>query len=539
MITAILFLVVAGFSWVSVGAAVGHVERQGYSLVRYQFLVCAVCVTLGLVGWVTAPTAFFPHDGCPAMTWILVVAGMLLCGAFNYLMALLMGCAMKRGPNAIVWAIIQSGLIYPFLMGWLIFSVPMGPRRFFGITLIIASVFFYALRSGAAEGNASSGSRAPLREWLPASLLGMLCCGVNQCAANLPSYLEKGRDFSGTFRTFAMYFGLLMAAFIHVGILRLRGHRAEPIRPGELRSLAVWAGSVGLVSFFVGKYLTFPGLDRLERLGAGSMGYPVMVAACIVGFFLYGFFVLRERISARQAIGAVLGIAGILFGCLDSAGGEVALPGGVTTSAPGWTFTEDERPSFAVAAPEQQAGKSKLPQSWRLLDWRGNEVRRGEWPADGRLELAPLPPGYYRMESGRDAPTARPREDGRFVETSLPPFDFCVVRRDPCRNPDSPFAVDSALSHRADTFDCPWYGGVQIDLLIQTERSAYLVEIKRQNRIGREIEDEVETKMWRLPVRRGVSIHPVLVHLGEVSGEVDGDGFFDAIIPAESLLQSC
>ena len=537
MITAILFLVVAGFSWVSVGAAVGHVERQGYSLVRYQFLVCAVCVTLGLVGWVTAPTAFFPHDGCPAMTWILVVAGMLLCGAFNYLMALLMGCAMKRGPNAIVWAIIQSGLIYPFLMGWLIFSVPMGPRRFFGITLIIASVFFYALRSGAAEGNASSGARAPLREWLPASLLGMLCCGVNQCAANLPSYLEKGRDFSGTFRTFAMYFGLLMAAFVHVGILRLRGHRAEPIRPGELRSLAVWAGSVGLVSFFVGKYLTFPGLDRLERLGAGSMGYPVMVAACIVGFFLYGFFVLRERISARQAIGAVLGIAGILFGCLDSAGGEVALPGGVTTSAPGWTFTEDEAPVFFVDRGERQADDGKM--EWRLFDWRGNEVRRGEWPADGRLELAPLPPGYYRMESGRDAPTARPREDGRFVETSLPPFDFCVVRRDPCRNPDSPFAVDSALSHRAETFDCPWYGGVQIDLLIQTERSAYLVEIKRQNRIGREIEDEVETKMRRLPVRRGVSIHPVLVHLGEVSGEVDGDGFFDAIIPAESLLQSC
>lgn len=458
MITAILFLVVAGFSWVSVGAAVGHVERQGYSLVRYQFLVCAVCVTLGLVGWVTAPTAFFPHDGCPAMTWILVVAGMLLCGAFNYLMALLMGCAMKRGPNAIVWAIIQSGLIYPFLMGWLIFSVPMGPRRFFGITLIIASVFFYALRSGAAEGNASSGSRAPLREWLPASLLGMLCCGVNQCAANLPSYLEKGRDFSGTFRTFAMYFGLLMAAFVHVGILRLRGHRAEPIRPGELRSLAVWAGSVGLVSFFVGKYLTFPGLDRLERLGAGSMGYPVMVAACIVGFFLYGFFVLRERISARQAIGAVLGIAGILFGCLDSAGGEVALQGGVTTSAPGWTFTEDERPSFAVAAPEQQAGKSKLP--WQLLDWRGNEVRQGEWPADGRLKLSPLPPGFYRVEP-----------EG---------FDFCVVRRDPCRNPDSPFAVDSALSHRAETFDCPWYDGDTFRVVCELMRKCGVAQTRER-----------------------------------------------------------
>ena len=332
MITAILLLVVTGFSWVSVGAAVGHVERRGYSLVRYQFMVCAVCVVLGLVGWATSPTAFFPHGGCPAMTWVLVVAGMLSCGVFNYLMNMLMGRAMKRGPNAIVWAIIQSGLIYPFLMGSLVFGVPMGPRRLCGITLIVASVFFYAFRGGSANGNTSSEPRASLREWLPASLLGMLCCGINQCGANLPSYLEGGRDFSGTFRTFTLYFGLLMAAFVHVGLRRLHGHRAERARPGEVRSLAVWAGAVGLVSFFTSKYLAFPGLDKLERLGAGSMGYPVMVAACIVGFFPYGVFVLRERINARQVVGAVLGIAGILFGCLDSAGDVVESPKGSQTT---------------------------------------------------------------------------------------------------------------------------------------------------------------------------------------------------------------
>ena len=327
MITAILLLVVTGFSWVSVGAAVGHVERNGFNLVRYQFLVCAVCVVLGLVGWAIAPTAFFPHDGCPVLTWVLVIAGMLSCGVFNYLMSMLMGRAMRRGPNAIVWAIIQSGLIYPFLMGWLVFGVPMGPRRLCGITLIVASVFFYAFRGAATKENTSAASRASLREWLPASLLGMLCCGINQCGANLPSYLEGGRDFSGTFRTFALYFGLLLAALVHVAVQRLCGHRAERARPGELRSLAGWATAVGLVSFFTSKYFAFPGLDKLERLGAGSMGYPVMVAACIIGFFPYGVFVLRERINARQAIGAVLGIVGILLGCLDSASEASASPG--------------------------------------------------------------------------------------------------------------------------------------------------------------------------------------------------------------------
>jgi len=332
MTKAILLLFAAGLSWVSVGAAVGYVERRGYDLVLYQILLCAVCVALGVAGWLAAPGSFFPKDGAPALTWWVVIAALLLCGALNYLMNAMMGKAMKRGPNAVVWAIIQSGLVYPFLMGSLVFGVPMGPRRLCGIALIIASVFLYAARekpagdavSGRAEqpgegdhgGGQSAAGRATLRLWLPAALLGMLFCGLNQCAANLPSYLEKGSDFSGTFRTFAIYFGLLAAALADRAFRRRRvaGRAAPP--PGQLRALVAWATGVGVLSFLSTKYLTFPGLDALERLGAGSMGYPVMVAACIIGFFPYGALALHERIGALQAAGAVLGLAGILLGCL-------------------------------------------------------------------------------------------------------------------------------------------------------------------------------------------------------------------------------
>ncbi|MBR1608138.1 MAG: hypothetical protein IJ678_00810 [Kiritimatiellae bacterium] len=310
MTLGILFLVLTGFVWVSVGAAIGHVERSGLSLVRYQILSCAASVTFGLAGWAAAPGAFFPQSPCPRSTWALVVAGTFLCGVFNYLMIVELGRAMREGPNSIVWAVVQSGLVYPFLMGWLVFGVTMTPMRFLGIVLIVASVFLYATRGGAV------GTSAPLRRWLPAALLGMFFCGVNQCGANLPSYLEGGKDFSGTFRSFSLHFGLLAASLVHVGIRKLRGDGLEPARPGEYRGLALWSFGVGAASFLVGKYLTFPGLDRLEQSGAGAMGYPVAVAACIAGFFPYGVFVLRERVSARQALGAVLGIAGILLGCL-------------------------------------------------------------------------------------------------------------------------------------------------------------------------------------------------------------------------------
>ena len=78
--------------------------------------------------------------------------------------------------------------------------------------------------------------------------------------------------------------------------------------------------------------------------------------------------------------------------------------------------------------------------------------------------------------------------------------------------------------------------GCQIDLLVQTPRAAYVVEIKRRNEIGAEIEREVAERMKRLPLRRGMSKRPVLVCDGHVDPVVEADGFFSAIIKGRKLL---
>lgn len=78
--------------------------------------------------------------------------------------------------------------------------------------------------------------------------------------------------------------------------------------------------------------------------------------------------------------------------------------------------------------------------------------------------------------------------------------------------------------------------GCQIDLLIQTARTAYVVEIKRRREIGPEIEEEVQRKIHSLPLRSGMTPRPVLVYEGHLAPSVEGTGFFDAIIPARRLL---
>ena len=79
-------------------------------------------------------------------------------------------------------------------------------------------------------------------------------------------------------------------------------------------------------------------------------------------------------------------------------------------------------------------------------------------------------------------------------------------------------------------------GGLQVDLLLQTRRAVYLVEVKRKREIGREVIQEMEEKVALLPRRNGVSVRTALVYDGNLAPIVEADGYFDAIIPFRRLL---
>lgn len=78
--------------------------------------------------------------------------------------------------------------------------------------------------------------------------------------------------------------------------------------------------------------------------------------------------------------------------------------------------------------------------------------------------------------------------------------------------------------------------GCQIDLLLQTRHTIYLIEIKRREQIGEDVVAEVQEKVHRLKVRRGMSVIPVLVYEGRLSKRIAADGYFANIISAERLL---
>lgn len=79
-------------------------------------------------------------------------------------------------------------------------------------------------------------------------------------------------------------------------------------------------------------------------------------------------------------------------------------------------------------------------------------------------------------------------------------------------------------------------GGVQVDLLLQTRRSIYIVEVKRRNEIGHEVVDEIDAKVARIKRPNGVSVKTALVYDGHLAKTVEADGYFDAVIDIRDIM---
>ena len=78
--------------------------------------------------------------------------------------------------------------------------------------------------------------------------------------------------------------------------------------------------------------------------------------------------------------------------------------------------------------------------------------------------------------------------------------------------------------------------GCQVDLLVQTASSMYVVEIKRKAHIGYDVIGEIREKCRHVPRPRGVSLRTALVYSGELAKSVVADGYFDAIVPFARLI---
>ena len=74
-------------------------------------------------------------------------------------------------------------------------------------------------------------------------------------------------------------------------------------------------------------------------------------------------------------------------------------------------------------------------------------------------------------------------------------------------------------------------------MLVQTDDSMCIVEIKRRRQIGPDIVDEVREKVRKIRKPRGISVRKGLVYAGELAPSVRRCGYFDALVDVARFLR--
>ncbi len=296
MLTGLLLLVLTGLSWVAVGAVVGKTAKFGIPLEVVQLFSALVMAAASVFVLLV-----HPDQACSWTIRFLVMLSLALSGALNYVMLLLMGKAMKTGPNGIVWATIQSGLGLPFLFGIVVFREALTLPRLSGLVLIIGSLLLFGTGQKKSQtANDTKGS------WRKPAWLAFFCAGSNQILSNLPSYFPEALPVSSYTRTLGLQLGIIIAFLL----LDNKLLNSSVLRDRRMWRFALLLAATSVLSAF---FLVYNGMNLVTAAGAGAIAYPVMVGSCIVSFTLYSRLFLREKLTPPQWGGLVVGCFGIVL----------------------------------------------------------------------------------------------------------------------------------------------------------------------------------------------------------------------------------
>lgn len=227
-------------------------------------------------------------------------------GVLAFLLNETMARAMERGPNGMVWAILQSGMVIPFLVGVYAHNVEAGAVRLIGMVILMAALILMSLKSEDKK-KAVTG-----KSWLFLSFVAFILCGIQQAVNCEPSYSPAVQEgIPVVYRTTVVHIGTVICSLVE----RL-WHGWGAFRTSVMKNSRLgwfWVYGIGLQVFQLSAslFLSYNGMDRMAKLGLGALSYPIMVVSCIAGFTLYSFVFLRERLSWQQVTGLLCCVGGI------------------------------------------------------------------------------------------------------------------------------------------------------------------------------------------------------------------------------------
>lgn len=301
----IIAMIIVGCSWCLIGFIMGDAPKRGIEPSVIQFFGFLITCIFSI-------SAMFITGGLPDCSWKItaITCTLLGIGGFmNFFMLQIMSYAMQRGPNGIIWSIIQSALVFPFIGGILFFDVQLTWARGIGIICLLAALVLFAMT----KDNSNSGNN-----WKLPALICLVIAAIQQNLSTMPSYFQEAREVNSIVRTLATAIGGLSAAIIYE-MTKMNKARLEKFY-SNIKNPLLWRYVFALQFFnLVFAYtLLYPGMNAMADAGLGGMSYPMMVGSCIVSFSLTAVWLLKEKFSWFQLGALLVCITGLILICVPA-----------------------------------------------------------------------------------------------------------------------------------------------------------------------------------------------------------------------------
>ena len=298
----IIAMVIVGSSWCLVGLVMGDAPKKGIdsSLVQLWGGIVATAASIIIM------VATSDYSTASVKITLLVSLVLILSSVLNFLMLELMSRAMQCGPNGVIWSIIQSAMVFPFMVGMIFFEVKFTILRCLGIILLLAALVLFAFT----KDNSSNGGK-----WKLLAIAGLVITAIQQNLSVLPSYFPEADKVPSIVRVLAAEFGFVLAAVIW-NLFRMNRAHWEKIK-SNLKNGMLWKYTLALQFFnlFFSYTLHYPGMNVMADHGMGGMSYPMMVGSCIVSFTISSVVLLKEKFNLYQLGALIVCISGLILIC--------------------------------------------------------------------------------------------------------------------------------------------------------------------------------------------------------------------------------
>lgn len=293
-------MIIVGTSWCLVGLVMGDAPKKKVDAAMVQFWGAIVTTIVSLL--IVCFTG--QENGTIPLKWLAFTLGLYFFSGFlNFFMLQLMSKAMQSGPNGIIWSIIQSAMVFPFIVGMIFFNTGTGMLKIIGIILLLAALTGF--------GMAKDNTRRNGNTWRWLALAALTICATQQNLATLPTYFPECRQVGSVFCTLASAGGAVIASLIFM-LCTLTAEKKRQLKE-NFTNPHLWKYVLALQGFglLTSYLLLYPGMFVMGKHGLGMLCYPMMIGSCIVSFTLSSIFLLKEKVKPLQIAALLLCISGL------------------------------------------------------------------------------------------------------------------------------------------------------------------------------------------------------------------------------------